>query len=125
MSSELSHAHLVSSLGIIIGSLTVFLLRIKSIWHLVAIQVLNLAYLIMEHFFLILASDWILYPLNFWVSCLVGCAYVNTFYKIHEEIHPAKKSFALGMTAIATSGGFVLSGFLYIFFKNIAELYME
>lgn len=94
-SSELSHAHLVSSFGILIGSLTVFLIKIKSIWHLVAIQILNVAYLIIEHFFLILASEWILHPLNFWVSCLVGCAYVNTFYKIHEEIHPAKKSFAL------------------------------
>lgn len=111
--------HLISSIGILVGSVSVYFYRFKVIWYIVILELFNLIFLIIESYVETSPNKWILLIINLWVSCLVGCAYVNTFYNIHEDVDPARKGFVLGMTAIATSAGMILSGCLLLFFSDV------
>lgn len=55
-------------------------------------------------------SIWLVLAFVLWEGLLGGGAYVNTFFRISEEVPSARKQFALGTSAIADSSGIAIAG---------------
>lgn len=77
-------------------------------------QFINLIILIVFYVTGGILGNWFISVMMFWTGLIEGCAYVKTFYKIHEEEHQARKKFSLGMTTIVTSLGIIVGAVVSI-----------
>ncbi|XP_076448088.1 battenin-like isoform X2 [Babylonia areolata] len=86
-------------IGVFISRSTVTCLPIptKWLWILPVLQVANMSLLIAEVFLRFIPSFWIMVVIVLWEGLLGGSAYVNTFYKIRQEVEPQYSEFSLGV----------------------------
>lgn len=99
-------------IGVFISRSSVNLLRVKWLWLMAVLQGINVVLFSLEAVCWIVPSIWIVFGFILWEGLLGGGAYVNTFYRISEEIAPAKRLFALSATAFSDSAGIALAGWL-------------
>ncbi|KAL8558202.1 hypothetical protein ACOMHN_036291 [Nucella lapillus] len=99
-------------IGVFISRSTVTCLPIptKWLWVLPVLQLGNMSLLIVEVFCRFIPSFWIIVALVLWEGLLGGSAYVNTFYKIRQEVDPEVCEFSLGVASLGDTVGIALAG---------------
>lgn len=97
-------------IGVFISRSSVNLFKVRWLWFMAVLQGINVVLFSVEAVFWIVPSIWIVLGFILWEGLLGGGAYVNTFYRISEEIPPAKRLFALSATTFSDSAGIALAG---------------
>lgn len=83
------------------------------------LQFVNIFYFSFEAVYYFTPTIWIVFAIVFWEGLLGGCVYVNTFYRMVNEVPDQYKNFALGVVPIGESFGVVLAGLLAIPAHNV------
>lgn len=97
-------------IGVFLSRSSVNLFKVRWLWLLAVLQGVNVVLFSVEAVFWIFPSIWIVFAFILWEGLLGGGAYVNTFYRISEEISPSKRLFALSVTAFSDSAGIAMAG---------------
>lgn len=97
-------------IGVFISRSSVNLVSIDKIWLMAVFQFVNVVYFLFEIFYFFTPNIWIIFAIVLWEGLLGGGAYVNTFYKISKDIHPARREFSLALTSMSDSVGIALAG---------------
>ncbi|XP_059160504.1 battenin-like [Physella acuta] len=97
-------------IGVFISRSSVNLIHIKALWVLPVLQFVNLALLTCQIFYRYIPNIWIIFAIVLWEGLLGGAAYVNTFYKITNDVSADKKEYCISMAAISDSIGIALAG---------------
>ncbi|KAH9490729.1 G1/S-specific cyclin cln3 [Bulinus truncatus] len=97
-------------IGVFISRSSVNLIHIKTLWILPVLQFVNLVLLLCQVFYRFIPSIWIIFVIVLWEGLLGGAAYVNTFYRITNEIPNEKKEYSIAIVAIADSFGISAAG---------------
>uniref|UniRef100_K1RIK8 Battenin n=1 Tax=Magallana gigas TaxID=29159 RepID=K1RIK8_MAGGI len=74
----------------------------------------NVAILTAQFFLRFIPKIWIIFALVLFEGLLGGAAFVNTFYKISEDIEAEFKEFSLAAATIADSVGISIAGAISI-----------
>lgn len=106
-------------IGVFLSRSSVNLLTIHNIWLLSLLQFFNVFYFVTESIYLFTPSVWITFLFVIWEGLLGGACYVNTFYRMSQEIPITHQTFALGIVPIGDSIGIILAGLLAIPAHNI------
>lgn len=69
------------------------------------LQSINVLYFLFEVIFCITPSIWFTLTIVFWEGLLGGGAYVNTFYRMSQEVPVIKRKFALAIVIQSDSLG--------------------
>lgn len=96
--------------GVLISRSSVNVLQVRRLWLLPVLQVANAVFIFFEAYFLFLPSFWIVVAIVLYEGLLGGCAYVNTFYRISQEIPAKHREFSLRVASLADSSGIALAG---------------
>nr|XP_058971136.1 battenin-like [Pocillopora verrucosa] len=96
--------------GTFISRSSVNIFPIKKTWLLAVLQNVNLVILLCEAYFPFLPSVWIMFLISLYVGLLGGSCYVNTFYRISQEVPPEHREFSMGVTSVPINGGIALAG---------------
>ncbi|CAL1536935.1 unnamed protein product [Lymnaea stagnalis] len=97
-------------IGVFISRSSVNLVHIKALWILPILQFVNLALLLCQVFYRFIPSIWIVFVIVLWEGLLGGAAYVNTFFRITNEIPPGKREYCIGVAALGDSIGIAVAG---------------
>ncbi|XP_063695706.1 battenin-like isoform X2 [Culicoides brevitarsis] len=100
------------NVGIFIARSSVNLFRVRWLWLMAIFQGIDVLLFSLEAVFWLSPSIWIVFALTFWEGLLGGCAYVNTFYRISEEVPAAKRIFAISITAFSKTAGIASAGWI-------------
>lgn len=98
--------------GVFISRSSVNLLHVKNIWLMGVLQLVNVVFFTGEAIFAFVPSIWIIFVLTLWEGLLGGAAYVNTFYKISQDVPEEKKQFSMSVTSLSDTIGITLAGIL-------------
>ncbi|XP_062581936.1 battenin-like [Saccostrea cucullata] len=101
-------------LGVFISRSSVNVFKINKLWILPVLQVANVAILTTQVFLRFIPNIWIIFVIVLFEGLLGGAAFVNTFYKISEDIEAEYKEFSLSAATIADSFGITLAGAISI-----------
>ncbi|XP_064462911.1 battenin-like [Ornithodoros turicata] len=96
--------------GVLISRSSVNILQVKRLWLLPLFQVANAVFIFFEAYYLFLPNFWIVVAVVLYEGLLGGCAYVNTFYRISQEVPAKHKEFSLRIASLADSSGIALAG---------------
>lgn len=99
-------------IGVFISRSSVNLIKINTIWILSILQFVNVIIIIFEVNYFYIPSIWILFGIVLWEGLLGGGAYVNTFYRMSNEVPIDRQVFALGIVPLGDSVGIALAGWL-------------
>ncbi|XP_063695822.1 battenin-like [Culicoides brevitarsis] len=97
-------------IGVFISRSSVNVFKVRLLWLMAVLQGINVVLFSLEAVFWFVPSIWIVFAFILWEGLLGGGAYVNTFYRISEEIPAAKRMFALSATVFSDSAGIALAG---------------
>ncbi|CCE64769.1 hypothetical protein TPHA_0I02680 [Tetrapisispora phaffii CBS 4417] len=103
--------------GVFISRSTASYFRFKKLFLLSYLQGFNFLLAIIQSWYFIIKTPWILMILILYEGLIGGSSYVNTFMNILEDVEPQKIEFSLGATSIADSSG--------IFFAALIGLMLE
>lgn len=78
------------------------------------LQLINVMFFLSETVWFFTPSIWIIFVAVLWEGLLGGGAYVNTFYRISNEMPADKKNFALGVVPVSDAIGIALAGLVAI-----------
>ncbi|KAK3889151.1 hypothetical protein Pcinc_006728 [Petrolisthes cinctipes] len=105
--------------GVLVSRSSVNCFTIYHIWKTSFLQWLNLVLFLTCAIYWWISSIWLVFLLIFWEGLLGGAAYVNTFYRISQEVDINHKEFAMGITSMSDSLGVTLAGFIAIPLHNV------
>ncbi|KAK4312350.1 hypothetical protein Pmani_016215 [Petrolisthes manimaculis] len=105
--------------GVLVSRSSVNCFTIYHIWKMSVLQWLNLVLFLTCAIYWWISSIWLVFLLIFWEGLLGGAAYVNTFYRISQEVDINHKEFAMGITSMSDSLGVTLAGFIAIPLHNV------
>ncbi|XP_063593579.1 battenin-like [Penaeus indicus] len=106
-------------LGVLISRSSVNFFYIRQIWITTVLQWLNVLIFLTSAIFWWISSIWVILVLILWEGLLGGAAYVNTFYKITEEVSDHQKPFAMAITTLSDTVGVTIAGFISIPLHNV------
>ena len=98
---------------------SVNLFAIHNIWIMSIFQFFNIFYFMFESIYMFTPSIWLTFGFVFWEGLLGGACYVNTFYRMSQEVPVSHQTFAMGIVPIGDSLGIILAGLLAIPAHNI------
>ncbi|XP_074920775.1 battenin, partial [Chelonoidis abingdonii] len=85
-------------------------LRVGERQPLLALQCLNMVFLLAAVYFMFLPSIYLVFALVLYEGLLGGAGYVNTFHNISLESPPEEREFAMGVGCVADTLGISLAG---------------
>ncbi|BFZ07118.1 hypothetical protein BsWGS_10157 [Bradybaena similaris] len=97
-------------ISLFISKSSVNIIHIKKLWILPILQFVNLAVLLCQVFWRFIPTIWIVLIIVFWEGLLGGAAYVNTFYKMTNELPADKKEYCIGVATLGDSIGIAVAG---------------
>jgi len=97
-------------IGVFLSRSSVNLFQIQKLWLLPVLQFGNLALLLCQVFFRFIPSIWIVFAVILWEGLLGGWAYVNTFYRMTNEIVPEHREYCIGIATLGDSIGIAIAG---------------
>ncbi|XP_014786537.1 battenin isoform X2 [Octopus bimaculoides] len=101
-------------IGVFIARSSVNLFHLKFLWLPVILQMGILAILQTQVLFHYIKSFWIIIAVIFIEGVQGGLAYVNTYYRMSQEISPEYLEFSIGVTCVADSMGIAIAGLISI-----------
>ena len=99
-------------LGVFISRSTAHLVRMRRLYVLSFLQVINFMLTLLQSWFFVLKTPWLLMILIFYEGLLGGSSYINTFLNILEDLDITMTEFALGAVSIADSFGVFLAALI-------------
>uniref|UniRef100_A0A672Z2Y4 Battenin n=1 Tax=Sphaeramia orbicularis TaxID=375764 RepID=A0A672Z2Y4_9TELE len=96
--------------GVLVSRSSLCCMKIRKLWALALLQVLNAVILLLAVRFQFLPSAWVVFIIILYEGLLGGAAYVNTFYFISVETEDRHREFAMAAASVGDSLGIALSG---------------
>ncbi|XP_052888711.1 battenin isoform X2 [Anopheles moucheti] len=100
----------IYQIGVFISRSSVNLIQFRHVWIMAVFQFLNVVYFTFEAVYFFTPSIWIIFVLILWEGLLGGGGYVNTFYRIQNDVPAARREYAMMVTSISDSVGIALAG---------------
>uniref|UniRef100_A0A0B6ZW08 Battenin n=2 Tax=Arion vulgaris TaxID=1028688 RepID=A0A0B6ZW08_9EUPU len=97
-------------IGVFISRSSVNIIHIKQLWILPILQFINLAVLLCHVFFQFIPSIWVVFIIVLWEGLIGGAAYVNTFYKMTNELPEDQKEYCIGVATLGDAVGIAIAG---------------
>ncbi|XP_076609465.1 battenin [Chaetodon auriga] len=96
--------------GVLVSRSSLCCVKIRKLWVLSMLQVVNAVLLLFAVRFLFMPSAWLVFTIVFYEGLLGGAAYVNTFYFISKETEHRQREFAMAAASVGDSLGIALAG---------------
>ncbi|KAM6905399.1 battenin [Xenentodon cancila] len=96
--------------GVFLSRSSLFCIKIRKLWTLSLLQVVNAVFLVFAVRYLFLPSAWLVFVLVLYEGLLGGASYVNTFYFISKETEDRYREFAMAAASVGDSLGIALAG---------------
>ncbi|XP_054615904.1 battenin isoform X2 [Dunckerocampus dactyliophorus] len=96
--------------GVFVSRSSLCCVKIRKLWGLAGLQVVNALLLLLAVRYHFLPSAWLVFPIIFYEGLLGGTAYVNTFYFISKETEDRQREFAMAAASVGDSVGIALAG---------------
>lgn len=112
-------------IGVMISRSTIEIFRIKNIWIMSILQLINV-FIFLGHVTKLynIPSFYLVLGLIIYEGLLGGFTYVNAFFRIRKEIEPSKLEFAISTATLGDSLGIVAAGFISLPVHNeLCKLY--
>nr|XP_061811777.1 battenin-like [Nerophis lumbriciformis] len=100
----------IYQVGVFVSRSSLCCMKIRKLWVLAFLQVLNAVFLLLEVGYQFLPSAWLVFGIIFYEGLLGGTAYVNTFYFISKETEDRHREFAMAAASVGDSVGIALAG---------------
>lgn len=104
--------------GVFISRSSVNLFQIRQTWIMSIVQGFIAMYFLFEAIYLFTPSILIIFVVIFIEGLQGGLAYVNTYYRMSQEIPQQYKAFSMNIVAMGDSFGIIAAGFLAIRVHN-------
>ncbi|XP_070704352.1 battenin isoform X1 [Pempheris klunzingeri] len=117
----LSHAQqyrwyqMLYQVGVFVSRSSLCCVKIRKLWALSLLQVVNAVLLLFAVRYLFLPSAWLVFGIVLYEGLLGGAAYANTFHFINKETEDRQKEFAMGAASVGDSMGIALAGLVAFF----------
>ncbi|XP_035511104.1 battenin isoform X2 [Morone saxatilis] len=114
--SSLSHAEqyrwyqMLYQVGVLLSRSSLCCVKIRKLWTLSLLQVVNAVVLLFAVGYQFLPSAWLVFVIVLYEGLLGGAAYVNTFYFISKETEDRQREFAMAAASVGDSLGIALAG---------------
>uniref|UniRef100_A0A8C4P045 Battenin n=1 Tax=Dicentrarchus labrax TaxID=13489 RepID=A0A8C4P045_DICLA len=114
--SSLSHAEqyrwyqMLYQVGVLVSRSSLCCVKIRKLWALSLLQVVNAVVLLFAVGYQFLPSAWLVFVIVLYEGLLGGAAYVNTFYFISKETEDRQREFAMAAASVGDSLGIALAG---------------
>lgn len=99
-------------IGVFISRSSVNIVQIKQVWVMALLQGINVIFFTFEAVYMFTPSIWVIFVLIFYEGLLGGGAYVNTFYRMSQEISATRREYSMSVVALSDSLGIAAAGFL-------------
>ncbi|AGO12190.1 AaceriAEL171Cp [[Ashbya] aceris (nom. inval.)] len=99
-------------LGVFISRSSGSWVRIRALYLLSVLQFVNLVFLLIQSWYYIVHSVWIIMVIVLYEGLLGGASYVNSFLNISEEVPVTEREFSLGAVSISDSSGTLIAAFI-------------
>ncbi|XP_068587618.1 battenin-like isoform X2 [Cebidichthys violaceus] len=96
--------------GVLVSRSSLCCVKIRNLWALSVLQVVNAVLLLFAVRFQFLPSVWLVFVIVLYEGLLGGAAYVNTFYFISLETGDRHREFAMAAASVGDSLGIALAG---------------
>ncbi|XP_049926231.1 battenin isoform X1 [Epinephelus moara] len=96
--------------GVLVSRSSLCCVKIRKLWALSLLQVLNAVLLLFAVHYQFLPSVWLVFVIILYEGLLGGAAYVNTFYFISKETEDRQREFAMAAASVGDSLGIALAG---------------
>ncbi|XP_076314615.1 battenin-like [Tachypleus tridentatus] len=96
--------------GVFISRSSVNIIQFRKLWVLPIFQFMNLVILLCEVYFTFFSHIWIMLTIVFFEGLLGGCAYVNTYYRISQEVESENREFSMGVSSVGDVIGIAAAG---------------
>lgn len=103
--------NLFLQIGVLISRSSISLIKIKRTYILAILQMINVGLVLTQIWLRFMPNIWFMLAIVLWEGLLGGLAYVNTFYRIYNEINQRYKEYSLSVTTLSDSIGITLAGF--------------
>lgn len=105
-------------IGVFIARSSVNIIKVKQTWFMSFIQGAIAIFFTIEAIYLFVPSIWIIMTIIFIEGLQGGLVYVNTFYRINQEVTPEFKTYSMNIVALSDSFGIIFAGFFAIYAHN-------
>ncbi|XP_074552262.1 battenin [Halichoeres trimaculatus] len=96
--------------GVLVSRSSLCCVKIRKLWTLSLLQVVNAVLLLFAVKYQFLPSAWVVFVIILYEGLLGGAAYVNTFYFISKETEDRQREFAMAAASVGDSLGIALAG---------------
>ncbi|XP_069380688.1 battenin [Paralichthys olivaceus] len=96
--------------GVMVSRSSLCCVKIRKMWALSLLQVVNAVVLLFAVRYQFLPSAWLVFVIVLYEGLLGGAAYVNTFYFISKESEDRHREFAMAAASVGDSLGIALAG---------------
>lgn len=96
--------------GVLVSRSSLCCVKIRKLWALSALQVVNAVLLLFAVRYQFLPNAWLVFTIVLYEGLLGGAAYVNTFYFISKETEDRQREFAMAAASVGDSLGIALAG---------------
>lgn len=103
---------IIYQVGVFISRSSVNLFQIRRTWIMSIIQGLIATFFLFEAIYLFTPSILIIFVIIFIEGLQGGFAYVNTYYRMTQEVPQPYKAFSMNIVAMSDSFGIIAAGFL-------------
>ncbi|CAL9693953.1 unnamed protein product [Knipowitschia caucasica] len=98
--------------GVFLSRSSLCCVKIRQLWVLAALQMLNMVLLLLAVWLRFMPSAWIVFVIILYEGLLGGGVYVNAFYFISKETVERHREFAMAVSSVGDSLGICLAGAL-------------
>ncbi|KAM9843091.1 battenin [Aulostomus maculatus] len=96
-------------IGVFLSRSSLCCVKIRKLWGLSLLQVVNALVLLLAVRYQFLPSAWLVFAIILYEGLLGGAAYVNTFYFISKEAEDRQREFAMAAASVGDSLGIALA----------------
>lgn len=96
--------------GVLLSRSSLCCVKIRKLWVLSLLQVVNAVFLLFAVGYQFLPSAWLVFAIVLYEGLLGGAAYVNTFYFISKETEDRFREFAMAAASVGDSLGIAVAG---------------
>jgi battenin len=109
---------IIYQVGVFVSRSSVNIIQIRKTWIMSIIQGCIAIFFFFEAIYLFTPSILIIFAIIFIEGLQGGLAYVNTYYRMTQEVPQHYKAFAMNIVAMGDSFGIIAAGFLAIRVHN-------
>ncbi|CAI5674099.1 unnamed protein product [Oreochromis niloticus] len=99
-------------LGVLLSRSSLRWLKIRKVWILSVLQMLNAVFLLLAVRYLFLPTVWLVFAFILYEGLLGGAAYVNTFHFISKETEDRHREFSMAAASVGDSLGITVAGLI-------------